>query len=170
MINKQHLAISVIALFVIIGVIFAYFLLEVSSKTSATSNMNMGNNNTTSNNSGGNEVTVTIQNGAFNPVNLTVKAGTNVTWINKDSTVDPMITGSGFMSPTLTNGKSFSYIFNQAGTYPYYDMNHPDNKTLTGNIIVHKKKWKSKSKDYSLKMRLLLLLFYAIISEYSAKN
>ena len=100
MINKQHLAISVIALFVIIGVIFAYFLLEVSSKTSATSNMNMGNNNTTSNNSGGNEVTVTIQNGAFNPVNLTVKAGTNVTWINKDSTVDPMITGSGFMSPT----------------------------------------------------------------------
>ena len=141
MVNKQHVAITVIALFVIIGVSSAYFLLTVSSKTSATSDSNMNIvNNSNSSNISGNEVTVTIQNGTFNPVNLTVKAGTNVTWINKDSTVDPMITGSGFMSPTLTNGKSFSYIFNQAGTYPYYDMNHPDNKTLTGNIIVHKKK------------------------------
>jgi plastocyanin len=143
MVNKKHVAISVIALFVIIGVASAYFLLEVSSKTSATnnSNMNMNNDNNTFNscntcNSSENEVTVIIQNGTFNPVNLTVKAGTNVTWINKDSNIEPMVTGNGFMSPSLTNGQSFSYIFNQAGSYPYYDMNHPYNKTLTGNIIV----------------------------------
>ncbi len=137
MVSKQHVAISLIALFVIFGVASAYFLLEVSSKTSATSdnNMNMGNDSNTSNNSG-NEVTVIIQNGTFNPDNLSVKAGTNVTWINKDSVIEPMVTGNGFMSPTLTNGQSFSYIFNQAGSYPYYDMNHPYNKTLTGNIIV----------------------------------
>jgi plastocyanin len=139
MVNKTHVAISVIALFVIIGVASAYFLFVVSSKTSASSdsNMNMGNDSNTINSSvSGNEVTITIQNGTFNPVNLTVKAGTNVIWINKDSTIEPMVTGNGFMSPSLTNGQSFSYIFNQAGSYPYYDMNHPYNKTLTGNIIV----------------------------------
>ena len=40
------------------------------------------------------------------------------------------------MSDDLTNGQSFSYTFNKIGTYGYYDMDHMDNKSLTGTIIV----------------------------------
>lgn len=145
MVNKQYVAIIVIAVFLIIGILSAYLLVSGASKTPVTSNnMNMGNsgdmgdNGNISNNSDacGNETTVTIQNGSFEPSNLTVKTGASVTWISKDSDVKHMVTGNGFMSPHLSNGQSFSYTFNQTGTYNYYDMDNMDNKKLTGTIIV----------------------------------
>ncbi len=92
------------------------------------------------------QATVTIQNGMFNPSTLTVKAGTNVTWINKDSNATYMVTSNQtnlFMSSNLANGQSFSYQFNKTGTYPYYDMQDMNNMsnmssmaTPTGTITV----------------------------------
>jgi len=41
-----------------------------------------------------------------------------------------------FMSDDLSNGQSFNYTFNQTGTFYYYDMNHMNNKTLIGTIVV----------------------------------
>ncbi|MGB9979185.1 cupredoxin domain-containing protein, partial [Methanobacterium sp.] len=74
------------------------------------------------------------------------KAGTRVTWIVKDDSNNKyMVTSNAngsvegkylFMSDHLANGQSFSYTFNKIGTYGYYDMDHMDNKNLTGTIIV----------------------------------
>ena len=138
MANKKYVGIAVIALFFVICMLSASLVLS-TSKTHVTSNSNvssvdMGDNGIDTNASG--EIIVLIQNGTFNPSNLTVKSGTTVLWINKDFNVKYMVTGSGFMSPHLTEGQNFSYTFNKTGDYAYYDMDHMDNKKLTGNIIV----------------------------------
>lgn len=138
MVNKKYVGIAVIALFFVIVMLSASLVLS-TSKTHVTSNSNtgsvdMGNNSIDTNNSS--EVTVLIQNGTFHPSNLTVKSGTTVLWINNDSDVKYMVTGSGFMSPHLTKGQNFSYTFNKAGNYAYYDMDHMDDKKLTGTVVV----------------------------------
>jgi plastocyanin len=138
MANKKYVGIAVIALFFVICVLSASLVLS-TSKTHVINNSNMGSvdmgdNGIDTNVS--NEVTVLIQNDTFSPSNLTVKSGTTVLWINKDSDVKYMVTGSGFMSPHLTKGQNFSYTFNKKSTYAYYDMDHMDDKKLTGTIVV----------------------------------
>jgi len=131
MANKKYVGIAVIALFFVICMLSASLVLS-TSKNHVASNSNTGNNSIGVNN----EVTVLIQNGTFNPANLTVKVGTTVLWINKDSNIKYMVTGSGFMSPHLTEGQNFSYTFNETGNYAYYDMDHMENKKLTGTVVV----------------------------------
>lgn len=133
MANKKYVGIAVIALFFVICILSASLVLS-TSKTHVVSNSNTGNGGIGTNDS--KEVTVLIQNGTFNPANLTVKVGTTVLWTNNDSNIKYMVTGSGFMSPHLTEGQNFSYTFNKAGNYAYYDMDHMDNKKLTGTVIV----------------------------------
>jgi plastocyanin len=90
------------------------------------------NNTNSSANLGPNAVA--IQNFAFNPATLTVKAGTTVKWVNLDSTTHQVVSDTGlFDSGDLGNGKSFSYTFNQTGNYPYHCRIHP---SMTGSIVV----------------------------------
>ena len=78
--------------------------------------------------------TVLIQNFAFSPGNLTVKAGTTVTWINKDSTTHTVASDTGaFKSGNLNSGANYTFTFTKAGTYPYHCSIHP---SMTGKIIV----------------------------------
>ncbi|MGB9979182.1 cupredoxin domain-containing protein [Methanobacterium sp.] len=139
MANKKYVGIAVIVLFFVMCTISASFVMS-ASKTHVTKKDNI--NSADAGDDGidtnmGSEITVLIQNSTFIPSNLTVKAGTTVLWINNDSDVKYMVTGSGFMSPHLTEGQNFSYTFNKTGTYAYYDMDHMDNKKLTGTIMVH---------------------------------
>jgi plastocyanin len=77
---------------------------------------------------------IAIENFAFNPSTLTVKVGTTVTWTNLDSTNHPVASDTGvFNSGTLKNGQSYSYIFNQTGSYPYHCTVHP---SMIGTITV----------------------------------
>src|SRR5690348_4845698 len=63
---------------------------------------------------------VTIQDFAFKPVTLTIAVGTKVTWTNRDSTVHTSTSDSGVWdSSTLSQGQSYGFTFQQAGTYPY---------------------------------------------------
>lgn len=146
--------IPIAAIVVIVVIVAAFALTQTNQNTTAASsndsmnmdNGDMGANGNTSNSTGANE-TVLIQNGTFNPANLTVKPGTTVIWtVKDDSNTKYMVTsnesGSSegesylFMSDDLTNGQSFSYTFNRTGSYAYYDMDHMDDKKLTGVIIV----------------------------------
>lgn len=78
--------------------------------------------------------TVNIQNMAFNPSTLNVKVGTTVTWVNRDSTAHDVVSDTGlFNSGNLNNGQSYSYTFNQAGSFPYHCGIHP---SMTGTIVV----------------------------------
>jgi plastocyanin len=73
---------------------------------------------------------------AFNPKELTVKAGTTVTWTNKDSAGHDVKAADGsWGSDTLTNGQTFSKVFDKEGTYAYVCTFHAK---MTGTIIVTK--------------------------------
>lgn len=68
--------------------------------------------------------TVTISNFQFTPKMLTVKAGTTVTWVNKEGTHTVTSDTGAFSSDNLTVGKSFSYTFAKPGTHRYYCSFH----------------------------------------------
>ena len=79
---------------------------------------------------------VRIDNFTFDPPELTISAGTKVTWINRDdvphtatSTAKPKVFDSG----TLDTDEKFSYVFTTPGTYKYYCAVHP---RMTAQIIV----------------------------------
>ena len=77
---------------------------------------------------------VKIDNFVYSPVPLTVKVGTQVTWINHDDiphTVDS--TQGKFKSPALDTDDKFQFRFTEPGEYPFYCRLHPK---MTGKIIV----------------------------------
>jgi plastocyanin len=81
----------------------------------------------------GNEIW--IQGMAFIPTTLSVRAGTTVTFINKDYT-DHTVTADNntFDSGTLKIGKSYSREFPVTGVYNFHCTLHPEMK---GTIIVN---------------------------------
>jgi plastocyanin len=72
-------------------------------------------------------MTVSIENFAFDPPNMTVAPGTTVTWVNNDQTAHTVTANNGaFDSGTLQPGQSYSFTFEKAGTYAYHCNIHPD--------------------------------------------
>ena len=80
-------------------------------------------------------VAVAIRNFAYAPATLTIKRGTRVTWTNNDTAPHDVtsVTGTVLNSPRLTTGQSFSYTFNQTGTFNYYCTIHPN---MRATVIV----------------------------------
>jgi amicyanin len=77
---------------------------------------------------------VSIDNFTFNPQKLAVKAGTTVTWTNKDDIPHAIAAvGKLFKSETLDTDNSFSFTFTTPGTYEYFCSLHPH---MTGAIVV----------------------------------
>ncbi|MBI2859556.1 MAG: cupredoxin family copper-binding protein [Chloroflexi bacterium] len=71
--------------------------------------------------------TVVISSSVFNPLEITVKAGDAVTWINRD-TVPHTITGGGWNSGNLTRGDQYSRKFDTTGPFDYVCAYHPGMK------------------------------------------
>lgn len=79
---------------------------------------------------------VVIDHFAYTPPELTVSAGTHVTWVNRDD--DPHTVTSAdrprhFVSGALDTGERFTHVFRAPGTYAYFCSAHPK---MTGRIIV----------------------------------
>ncbi|HUR76851.1 MAG TPA: plastocyanin/azurin family copper-binding protein [Acidimicrobiales bacterium] len=91
---------------------------------------------------------VTMRLIAFRPDNLTVKAGTTVTWSQTDAGVHTVTSGAveqgtggvtevpdgRFDSGSIAKGDSFKFTFDQAGTYAYFCHIHP--ATMRGEVRV----------------------------------
>jgi plastocyanin len=72
---------------------------------------------------------VTMANYSFGPTALTVHVGDSVTWTNRDTAPHDITTTTApvaIHSPTLTKGKSWTYLFTSPGTYRYICSIHPD--------------------------------------------
>ena len=71
---------------------------------------------------------------AFDPPDLTVPAGTEVTWTNGDGVAHSVVADDGaFESDTLDTGATFSTIFDTAGTFTYVCGIHG---SMHGTVIV----------------------------------
>jgi amicyanin len=77
---------------------------------------------------------VTIQNFAFSPATVTIKAGTTLTWTNRDQDPHTVSATSGaFRSPTLNTGQSYQYTFTTPGHFDYLCTIHP---FMTATVVV----------------------------------
>ena len=73
-----------------------------------------------------NEVQIVIENFAFVPSEITIAAGTKVTWINKDEAPHTATsTDKKFNSGGLDTDDRFSFVFNDKGEFPYFCALHP---------------------------------------------
>ena len=64
---------------------------------------------------------VQVLRGGFDPEELTVSAGTVVTWKNMDDRVHIILLVGGERSPSLDEGDIFEYEFEEAETYEIMD-------------------------------------------------
>jgi len=75
------------------------------------------------------EEQVKIDNFSFIPETLTVKAGTTVTWVNKDDVPHTVVsTTKKFSSKVLDTDDKYGHAFTDPGTYEYYCSVHPHMK------------------------------------------
>ena len=81
--------------------------------------------------------TVLIQGFSFKPAHITIKRGTRVRWINRDSTAHTATANNGrsFDSGRLGKGQRYSHTFKSAGKKSYHCEIHPDMK---GRITVRR--------------------------------
>jgi plastocyanin len=79
--------------------------------------------------------TVFIDNFIFNPKAVTVKAGTTVTWTNRDDIVHGIASSNNAFkkSPAMDTDDTFSFTFTTPGTYQYFCYLHPQ---MVGSIVV----------------------------------
>jgi len=76
----------------------------------------------------------TIDNFAFAPKELTVKAGSTVDWTNKDDTPHTVTSDDrAFSSPVMDTDQKFQFTFQTPGKFPYHCKLHP---TMTGVVLV----------------------------------
>jgi len=77
---------------------------------------------------------VGIDNFTFNPQTLTVKAGTTITWTNRDDIPHTVAAANkAFKSKALDTDDEYSFTFTTPGTYEYFCSLHPH---MTGTIVV----------------------------------
>ncbi len=77
---------------------------------------------------------VSIDNFAFAPATLTVKAGATVTWTNRDEEPHTVAAGDGsFRSPGMGTGATYSHTFGSAGKFDYVCSIHP---MMHGTVVV----------------------------------
>ena len=79
---------------------------------------------------------IVIDNFSFQPAEVTVAAGTKVTWLNRDDvphTATSTARPKAFDSGTLDTDEKFSRVFADPGTYEYFCAVHPK---MTGRVIV----------------------------------
>jgi plastocyanin len=77
------------------------------------------------------DTTVKIDNFAFAPEGLTVKAGTTVTWVNDDDIPHTVVaTGKTFRSKALDTDDKYSFTFTAPGSYEYFCSLHPHMKAM----------------------------------------
>lgn len=83
--------------------------------------------------------TVSINNTQFEPKTLTLSKGSTVTWMNKEAKPHTVTADdNSFSSKVMKEGETYSYKFEQPGTYAYHCAFHGGNagKGMAGTIVV----------------------------------
>jgi plastocyanin len=80
---------------------------------------------------------VTIDDFRFAPAELTIAAGTRVTWVNHDMEPHTVVSVDKevvpFKSQALDTDDKFAFVFDKAGTYKYFCSVHP---RMIGTVTV----------------------------------
>jgi len=143
---QQSTRVIIISIVIVLIVLGGWYLIANHNKTnnghtaasSSNSTMNMSNNNSSNSHTQSSVATnaVTIQNFAFSPTDISIKAGTSVTWTNKDSVTHTVTETDGQTGPNSSdvspNG-TYTFTFTKAGTYHYHCSIHTE---MVGTVTV----------------------------------
>lgn len=143
---KRGIIILIVALIIIGGLIYFIYSRGSSDNTEGGLEIIPSDDNNevqkdNQNNEAGNSeesssvsYTVEIIDFKFVPENLNIKKGESVTWINRDGIRHSATSDDGkFDSGLLAKDKSFTFVFDEAGTYSYHCTPHP---YMKGKIVV----------------------------------
>lgn len=127
--SKVKAIIGFVVVAVVVALVVIFVVLRMPSNTNSST--------TTSTKSAVESNTVSIKGYAYMPATIKVKVGTKVTWTNEDN-VKHTVTANDdsavkFGSELLAKGETYSYTFNQAGTFSYYCLPHP---YMKGTVVV----------------------------------
>jgi plastocyanin len=79
---------------------------------------------------------ISIDNFTFTPAQITVAAGTRVTWVNNDDIPHVVVDAKdprAMKSPPLDTGNRFAFTYANPGTYAYFCALHPH---MQGTVVV----------------------------------
>ena len=77
---------------------------------------------------------IVVKDFMFMPNSLTIKAGSTVTWVNKDDEPHNVVSDTGlFRSGAVDTNETYSFKFDKPGAYPYHCALHP---RMVATIIV----------------------------------
>jgi plastocyanin len=131
---------------IVLGVIVAVVLVGCGAAAYGSGGGSKPTSTPAAGGAGGSGSSVTIENFAFTPQTLTVKAGTTVTWTNKDgaphtvTSADSLGTDAattGLFDAQLGQGQSFSFTFSKPGTYFYECTIHKGMAPMHGEVVVN---------------------------------
>src|SRR3954468_13390413 len=71
------------------------------------------------------DLSIMIDNFTFEPAQLVVKAGTTVTWKNRDDIPHTVVSAGRFRSNTLDTDDTFAFTPTTPGDYTYFCSLHP---------------------------------------------
>ena len=85
----------------------------------------------------GETVTITVTNMSYEPAEVTIQLGDTVEWVFDDGGIPHDVSGEGdvegaLQSDLLTEG-TYSYTFDEAGTFSYHCTPHP---MMVGTVVV----------------------------------
>jgi plastocyanin len=128
----NRIILGAVVIIILIGAV-ALFIHGNTNSQSKMQNMNMPSQAQKSSSSAAakpaGKNAVTIQNFAFSPATVTIKAGQSITWTNEDSIGHSATADSGsFDTGVLSQGQSKTIAFAKAGTYTYHCSVHPNMK------------------------------------------
>ena len=86
----------------------------------------------------GQNVTVMMQDNYFSPADITVPAGTTVTWVQSGNNPHTTTSYDGLWDSGILqggSGQSFSFTFNEPGTYTYFCRPH-EAQGMVGSVTV----------------------------------
>jgi len=79
-------------------------------------------------------IEISIDNFSFTPPTVTVKAGTQITWTNRDDIPHTVVSSdNAFKSKALDTDDTFSFTPTKPGTYTYFCSLHPK---MTASVVV----------------------------------
>ena len=82
------------------------------------------------------DANISIDNFTFKPAEITVPAGTRVTWTNNDDIPHVVVDAKdpqAMKSAPLDTGDKFAFVYAKPGTYVYFCALHPH---MQGTVIV----------------------------------
>ena len=86
----------------------------------------------------GQNVTVSMEDNYFSPAQITVEPGTTVTWVQNGSNPHTTTSYDGLWDSGIIqggSGQSFSFTFNEPGTYTYFCRPH-EAQGMVGSVTV----------------------------------